>query len=173
MDKKNIVFDFDGVIHRYSEGWKDGSIYDIPTVGIKETIAELREEYKVVVVSTRCATKKGKKEIKEWLDKYEIEVDDIMDTKPPASMYIDDRGINFNGNCKTLMRDIKNFKPWTEKARKKCPICQKEFFIDKNTRLSQKYCSMECRVKGDIENAETRMLNAKHKGFKSPWKGWM
>ena len=150
MDKKNIVFDFDGVIHRYSEGWKDGSIYDIPTVGIKETIAELREEYKVIVVSTRSATKKGKKEIKEWLDKYEIEVDDIMDKKPPASMYIDDRGINFNGNCETLMRNIKNFKPWTEKHSKVCPRCGTRFFVD-NIYANTKYCSDKCRVEGYVE----------------------
>ena len=36
--KKTIVFDFDGVIHRYSKGWQDGNIYDKPTKGIKETI---------------------------------------------------------------------------------------------------------------------------------------
>jgi len=52
--KKTIVFDFDGVIHKYSKGWQDGSIYDEPVEGIKELIDDLRTKYKVVVVSTRC-----------------------------------------------------------------------------------------------------------------------
>ena len=29
MNKKTIVFDFDGVIHLGYKGWKDGSIYGI------------------------------------------------------------------------------------------------------------------------------------------------
>lgn len=118
-EKKTIVFDFDGVIHRYSEGWKDGSIYDIPVDGIKEVIDELRETYKIVIVSTRTKTKKGRNEVLAWLDEYNIEIDDIMAEKPPAIIYVDDRGINFDGNCKKLLKNIKKFRPWTEKFEEK------------------------------------------------------
>lgn len=114
-EKKTIVFDFDGVIHRYSKGWQDGSIYDIPVDGIKEVIDKLRETYKIVVVSTRTKTKKGRNEVLAWLDEYNIEIDDIMAEKPPAIIYVDDRGINFNGDCKKLLKNIKKFRPWTEK----------------------------------------------------------
>ena len=114
-EKKTIVFDFDGVIHRYSKGWQDGSIYDIPVDGIKEVIDKLRETYKIVVVSTRTKTKKGRNEVLAWLDEYNIEIDDIMAEKPPAIIYVDDRGINFDGNCKKLLKNIKKFRPWTEK----------------------------------------------------------
>ena len=157
MNKKTIVFDFDGVIHKYSKGWQDGSIYDEPVKGIKEVIDELRKDYKIVIVSTRSATEQGKNNIIEWLKKYNIEVDDISKGKPPALIYVDDRAINFNGNCKTLMRDIKNFKSWTEKNKKICAFCGKEFFNDNIGKNRLKYCSMECRIEANIRKIKKGM----------------
>ena len=43
MERKTIVFDFDGVIHKYSKGWQDGSIYDEPVEGIKDLINEYND----------------------------------------------------------------------------------------------------------------------------------
>lgn len=154
MSKKTIVFDFDGVIHKYSKGWQGiDNIYDEPVEGIKEVIEELRKDYEVVIVSTRTANKDGETAIKQWLDKYGIVVDGVQKEKPPAVMYIDDRAINFNGNCKTLMRDIKKFKCWTEKAQAVCPYCGKEFFNDR-TSNRRKYCSTACRIASNIEKVE-------------------
>ena len=41
---KTIVFDFDGVIHKYSKGWQDGSIYDEPTPGVSAVIEKLHNK---------------------------------------------------------------------------------------------------------------------------------
>ena len=61
MSKKTVVFDFDGVIHKYSKGWQNGCIYDEPNKNIKETIDRLRKDnYEVVIVSTRCSTEEGR-----------------------------------------------------------------------------------------------------------------
>ena len=115
MNKKRIVFDFDGVIHKYSKGWQDGSIYDEPVEGIKEVIDQLRQKYEVVIVSTRSKELKGRVEMLKWLDKYNIIVDQILVSKPLAMIYIDDRGYKFDGNAlHTLVWDIEHFKTWQE-----------------------------------------------------------
>lgn len=113
MSKKTVVFDFDGVIHRYSTGWiRDTVIPDPPVPGIREAIAGIRKNYRVVVVSTRCATEEGRAAIESWLYKYDIEVDDIKKEKPPAICYIDDRAICFDGRADLLEAKIEAFQPW-------------------------------------------------------------
>lgn len=114
MSRKTIVFDFDGVIHKYSKGWQDGSIYDEPVKGIKELIEDLRTEYKVVVVSTRCLNETGTTAVWKWLEKYGIVVDDCTGVKVPASMYIDDRAIKFDGNVDHLRDAVDTFSTWQE-----------------------------------------------------------
>lgn len=117
-DRKTIVFDFDGVIHKYSKGWQDGSIYDEPVEGIKELIDELRKDFDVVIVSTRCRDLRCQLEMKEWLEKYDIVVDDYTSIKVPAVMYIDDRAICFNGKVEDLRKEISAFRTWQEKQNK-------------------------------------------------------
>lgn len=111
MSKQTVVFDFDGVIHRYSKGWQDGSIYDVPNEGIKETINRLRlNNYEVVIVSTRCNTEEGRMAILTWLFSYGIVVDKVCKEKPPAIVYIDDRAICYDPNMNNLYDRIINFK---------------------------------------------------------------
>lgn len=115
--KKTIVFDFDGVIHKYSKGWQDGSIYDEPIEGIREVISKLHKEYTIFIVSSRCNEIKSKEEMIRWLDKYNIEYDGLSNVKVPAIVYIDDRAITFNPkNIKTLINDIKTFEPWQKQT---------------------------------------------------------
>lgn len=118
MSKKTIVFDFDGVIHKYSNGWQDGSIYDEPVAGIKDVIDNLRAlNYKVVIVSTRCQTDYGMVTIRNWLVNHNIIVDNICKEKPPALVYVDDRAVCFDGNANTLLDKIVNFRTWQQKER--------------------------------------------------------
>ena len=112
--KKTVVFDFDGVIHSYTSGWKGESVItDPPVPRIKEAISDIRlAGYEVVVVSTRCATKEGHGAVRGWLIDNEIEVDAVKTEKPPAVVYIDDRAICFDGNPDNLLNKIIGFEPW-------------------------------------------------------------
>lgn len=114
---KTVVFDFDGVIHQYVSPWKGNTlILDPPVPGIKDEISRIRAAgYQVIVVSSRCMSANGGKAIKDWLSKYKIEVDGVMSSKPPALVYIDDRGYCFDGNPAGLLEYIENFVPWNRR----------------------------------------------------------
>lgn len=114
--KKTVVFDFDGVIHSYTSGWKGPSVIpDPPVPGIKEAISEIRAAgYEVVVVSTRCSSVQGQGSVRAWLLDHGIEVDAVKMEKPPAIVYIDDRAICFDGKPESLLGKIQVFKPWNK-----------------------------------------------------------
>ena len=71
---KTLAIDFDGVLHRYSKHYQDGSIYDVPMEGAIEALTKLSTQYNVVILTTR----KDKAGIREWLKLYgftkEIEI---------------------------------------------------------------------------------------------------
>lgn len=116
MKKRTVVFDFDGVINSYKSGWEGYSVISDPPVdGIKEAIDNIRQKYKVVVVSSRCDRPEGIKAIKEYLKLHDIKVDDVTKHKPPAVVYIDDRALTFDGNPNLLLNKIDNFVPWNKK----------------------------------------------------------
>lgn len=117
--KQTVVFDFDGVIHSYSSGWKGETIIPDPPVDrIDKALKDIHDSgYEVVIVSTRTKSEEGRTAVQEWLDKYNLSqyVDRLCSEKPPAIVYIDDRAICFDGNPDTLLSKIQNFKPWNQK----------------------------------------------------------
>lgn len=110
---RTVVLDFDGVIHSYTSKWQGVDVIpDPPIEGIKEAIEDIRKDYKVVVVSSRCFQEGGLRAVKAWLDRHDIAVDDVLSHKPPAIVYVDDRALTFDGNPKDLIHKIKTFKTW-------------------------------------------------------------
>ena len=108
--QKTIAVDFDGVIHAYSKGWHDGTIYDEPIEGAIESIERLlKRGYKVAIFTCRAETIEGAEAVANWIDnhltfkkpEYTIHVTNI---KPKAIAYIDDRGIRF-----TNWKDVMNY----------------------------------------------------------------
>ncbi len=115
--KQTVIVDFDGVIHSYSSGWKGAdTVADLPTDGAREAIAKLREEYIVVVCSSRCHQPGGIEAIRAWLRLHDIEVDDVTNDKPPHIVTIDDRALRFNGDWQEVLDGIKTAGvPWNKK----------------------------------------------------------
>ncbi|MCA9126431.1 MAG: hypothetical protein KDB22_05070 [Planctomycetales bacterium] len=109
--RRTICLDFDGVIHSYRSGWCGiESIPDPPIHGTDRAIERLRQEYRVVVHSARCATQAGREAIENWLLKHQIVVDEVCEHKPPAMVYIDDRAIRFQGDWSNAIAELRQFR---------------------------------------------------------------
>jgi len=106
MSQKTVCVDFDGVIHKFSKGWQDGSIYDKPMVGSKSELARLVSKgYRIVILTTRLNPETNddinleKNKLTKWLSDNDFKLDvhyhDLTAIKPIAGVYIDDRGLRF------------------------------------------------------------------------------
>ena len=116
QNEKVIAIDFDGVIHKNSKGFYDGTIYDEPIDGVKKSLQYLSKNYILVIYSCKANpsrpkinNKTGIELIWEWLDKYDLKeyINDISYKKPNAKYYIDDKAIRFS-NWETTTGFIKN-----------------------------------------------------------------
>ena len=116
-----IAVDFDGVIHAYSRGWQDGTIYDPPLPGALEGLRALMRDQAVFIHTTRPAS-----QVARWIEQqsgYGIECTTriprrgwlrrpgfwnernvllVTDRKLAAVAYVDDRAIRFEEWSKTL-----------------------------------------------------------------------
>ncbi len=103
---KVVAVDFDGVIHKYSKGWGDGSIYDVAVEGASESLEKLvADGWKVIIFTTRLNPEVNedilleRNKMMKWLHDNGIILNrhfhEITAVKPSAKYYIDDKGIRF------------------------------------------------------------------------------
>jgi len=113
----NIGVDFDGVIHKCSKGFYDGTIYDDPVEGSFQALSLLSKKYKVIVYTCKAKPdrglingKNGIQLVWDWLEKHNMSqfVSKVTSEKPRAVFYIDDKAIRFS-NWKDCLRDIKEY----------------------------------------------------------------
>jgi capsule biosynthesis phosphatase len=102
-----IIIDLDGTIctlKQKHETYADVKLID----GAKERISEFRKAGHYVIIQTArnmatCESNLGKvmknvgKVTLEWLEKNEVEFDEIFFGKPNGHIYIDDRALRFEG----------------------------------------------------------------------------
>jgi len=100
----NVGIDFDGVIHRNSKGYYDGTIYDDPVLGTTDALKKLSSKYTVIVYSAKARADRGLVDGKtgieliwEWLQKHDLAqyVSKVTAEKPRARFYVDDKAIRF------------------------------------------------------------------------------
>lgn len=117
MSKRDVAFDFDGVLHTYKHWVAIDVIDGEPVKGMQAVLKTLKElGYGIKIYTCRAAEQKGIDAVRAWLEKYEMLgfVDEITAEKPIAICYVDDRAIKFEGNAEKTFMDIISFKSWTE-----------------------------------------------------------
>lgn len=118
MIRKTIAVDFDGVIHTYEDGWRDGTIYGSVVEGCREALQRLMNTgCDIVIYSTRTDPKdvggvlqSGQlAEMHRWLTENKVPFTRIHfgAGKPLSWAFIDDRAIRFNSWVQTL-DDLRN-----------------------------------------------------------------
>ena len=115
--RRRLAVDFDGVIHKYSLGFHDGTLYDIPFPGAKQSLTKLRKKWWIYVYTVRATTKKGRQAVESYLKKNKIPYDEVVPHKPVAFAYIDDRAIHFQ-NWPTAIKDLNKMDRSNQKKKK-------------------------------------------------------
>jgi len=112
-----LALDFDGVLHKNSKGYHNGTIYDDPLSGTKEALDFLSKKYRLVIYTCKLSPerplvdgKNAEQMIWEWLKKHNIYqyISSMTYKKPRAALYIDDKAIRFD-NWKDAIKDIEKF----------------------------------------------------------------
>lgn len=113
MNKQAIAFDFDGVIHKMVDGWKNGEIYGDANTEVIQAIKDLNKmKIPVFICSSRAPN-----QIVEWWNNQEFNLKakvvrndtfffndtdyiGVTQRKLPAQLYIDDRAFKYTGENK-------------------------------------------------------------------------
>lgn len=131
MPSKTVCVDFDGVVHQYVSGWRGPTvILDPPVPGALRALrAYLSAGIVVAIHSSRSHVEGGIEAMRKWLGYYAA-MEEGLDRpppwveevqfplhKPPALVYIDDRGMEFNGVWADYPPErILEFEPWNRRA---------------------------------------------------------
>ncbi len=122
-----LCLDFDGVVHKYSSGWRGADVIaDPPVEGAILFMLTALNHFNVVIFSSRSNQRGGLNAMKTWLRKhagaawYESPagpgLEDIRfaTEKPSAMVTLDDRALTFDGTWPEI-EALKAFRPWNKK----------------------------------------------------------
>lgn len=112
-----VGVDFDGVVHKNSKGFYDGTVYDEPVDGIEDFLKLLSSKYTLILFSAKARKdrmlingKTGIELIEEWLIKNNLSqyFSEVTSEKPRAVFYIDDKAVRFTSveDCIDKLNDL-------------------------------------------------------------------
>ena len=103
---RTVCIDFDGVLAQY-DGWRGETHTGLPIPGARDFVRRLVDEgFHVVIHTTRPADV-----VRNWLVEHGFPMVDVSAVKPPALVYIDDRGHRFDGDWESAYQAIYK-RPW-------------------------------------------------------------
>jgi hypothetical protein len=111
-----IAVDFDGVIAEY-DGWKGADVLGPPREDVVQVLHILEQEkWKIVVHTTR-----SEQDIIHYLRTNKVPFHEInqnsdyqnLGSKPVATIYWDDRALNYSGNALQDLKRIRDFYTWS------------------------------------------------------------
>jgi hypothetical protein len=126
VKRPTLCIDFDGVIHDYRHGWKDGVIYGDVTPGFFDWAEIAARQFTLVVYSSRSKDPALAAAMREWIEAkqqewarakriVEVPMFSFTAEKPAAFLTIDDRCMCFAGDWSApeLAPDfLRAFEPW-------------------------------------------------------------
>jgi hypothetical protein len=115
---KYVCIDLDGTIAHYQD-WQGDAFFGEPVHGVQEALANLQKAgWKIIVFTTRANITL----IRQYLEQHNIPFDYINENpeqpenavggKLYADAYVDDRGIQFNGDWAATQDAVLRFLPW-------------------------------------------------------------
>ncbi len=107
--KKLLLIDLDGVLNLYNGKYDANKISELRP-GAFEFIKKLHQDYRISIFTARDV-----KVTTEWLKENNliVYIEEVTNIKSPfASVIIDDRAINFDGDFDKTYSLIKNFQPY-------------------------------------------------------------
>lgn len=114
--KKVLAVDLDGTLLQYDK-YRGKDIFGAPNPGMVELLEQVKSAGWTIVIWT---VRQESEAMKEHLLKFNIQYDYINwqpwpkdgSRKITADVYLDDRGLRFDGKTDGLLDKILNFKPW-------------------------------------------------------------
>ncbi len=106
-----ICIDFDGVIYQNMKYQGTAILNGSPVPGVVAALEELSKTSKIIINSSRFEVDEGLKAVREWMINNGMDYE-LSKYKPTADIYVDDRGVCFNGDWQATIEEIKGFRQW-------------------------------------------------------------